>query len=181
MNRVLVGVDGSSQSRDAVAFGALLAVAHGDQLQFVHANASGTLEDLAGAHGYDELVQAIVDNAIGGAPTAATIETVAERSPAVALRRVATRDDARAIVVGSSHRGRVGRVVPGGVAQHVLSSARCPVAVAPGGYADRTSRQLGRIGVASTDQPAPGRRGSSRAQPRSLRARRSVRSPCLSA
>jgi nucleotide-binding universal stress UspA family protein len=132
---VLVGVDGSSQSRDAVAFGSLLTAAHGDQLVLVHAHGSGAPESLSGAGGYEEI-----------APEATQTEIVAERSPAAALRRLAAKADTRAIVVGSSHRGRVGRVVPGGVAQHLLSSAHCPVVVAPGGYADRTSRQLQTVG-----------------------------------
>jgi nucleotide-binding universal stress UspA family protein len=57
-----------------------------------------------------------------------------ELSPALALRDVAIELDAAAIVVGSSHRGPVGRVLAGSVGAGVLHGAPCPVAIAPRGY-----------------------------------------------
>jgi nucleotide-binding universal stress UspA family protein len=38
------------------------------------------------------------------------------------------------LVVGSTHRAGLGRVMPGSVAERLLSGAPCPVAVAPRGY-----------------------------------------------
>src|SRR4051812_7196395 len=150
MGVILVGVDGSSQSRDAVVAGALLAAAHSDELVLVHSRSGGPLESLLGGGRYEQLVREIVEEALSAAALAEvpspTMELVADGSPAVALQRFAVRDDARAIVVGSSHRGPIGRVVPGGVAQRLLSGAPCPVVVAPGGYADRPPRSLERIG-----------------------------------
>jgi nucleotide-binding universal stress UspA family protein len=150
MGVILVGVDGSSQARDAVVAGALLASAQGDELVLVHARSRGPLESLLGGGSYEQLIRGIVEEALTAAALAEvpspTMELVSDVSPAVALQRFAVRDDARAIVVGSSHRGPIGRVAPGGVAQRLLSGAPCPVVVAPGGYAEQPPRSLGRIG-----------------------------------
>ena len=50
------------------------------------------------------------------------------------------------VVVGSSRRGRVGRIFAGGVAERLLTGASCAVAVAPRGY--RGTDGFGRIAVA---------------------------------
>jgi nucleotide-binding universal stress UspA family protein len=62
---------------------------------------------------------------------------VGDTSPARALHRMAEEDNADLLVVGSTHRGQVGRVLVGGVTAGVLHHAPCPVAVAPLGYATR--------------------------------------------
>ena len=48
---------------------------------------------------------------------------------------IAEREDFDAIVVGSPHRGAIGRVLIGSVAESLLSGAPIDVAVAPAGYA----------------------------------------------
>ena len=75
-------------------------------------------------------------------------QVVASHSPARELQRISEQDDVGLIVVGSTHRGRVGRVVPGAVGERLLSGSACPVAIAPVGYAEREESQLRRIGVA---------------------------------
>jgi len=52
------------------------------------------------------------------------------------------------IVVGSTSRGPIRRVLLGSVAQQLLSGAACPVAVAPHGYAEQEDRDLAIVGVA---------------------------------
>ena len=59
---------------------------------------------------------------------------VSNLSPAHALQALAEQEDAGIIVVGSSHTGRVGRVLPGSTAERLLHGAPCPVAVVPLGY-----------------------------------------------
>jgi len=54
------------------------------------------------------------------------------------------------IVVGSSRRGKVGQVIAGNIARQVLHGARCAVAVAPVGYAERPHDGLDSI-VAGVD------------------------------
>jgi nucleotide-binding universal stress UspA family protein len=65
------------------------------------------------------------------------IETVAMPGVSAAheLHDLAVARGAAAIVLGSTHRGALGRVIPGTVADRLLSAAPCPIAVAPRGYA----------------------------------------------
>ena len=56
-------------------------------------------------------------------------------SAAHALHDLAAERGAGLIVVGSSRRGRMGRIAPGTTAERLLHGASCPVAVAPGGLA----------------------------------------------
>lgn len=77
---------------------------------------------------------------------------VRQGSAGRALHDVAEHYNAAAIVVGSSHRGPVGRVLMGDVAAGLLHGAPCPVVVAPRGYA-APADGLRDIGVAFTDTP----------------------------
>jgi nucleotide-binding universal stress UspA family protein len=61
--------------------------------------------------------------------------TVLMGSPARGLHDAAAQLGAAAVVIGSTHRGRVGRVLAGDVAAGLLHGAPCPVAVAPRGFA----------------------------------------------
>ena len=63
--------------------------------------------------------------------------------PPRALTETAEREHADLVVVGSSHRGKVGRVLPGTTAERLLHGAPCAVAVAPRGYARDDIRHIG--------------------------------------
>ena len=78
------------------------------------------------------------------------VSVVPAASPARALTELAEHDHADLVVVGSSHRGRVGRVIPGTTAERLLHGAPCAVAVAPRGYA---GDELRHIGVAYDGSP----------------------------
>ena len=54
------------------------------------------------------------------------------------------------VVLGSSHRGTIGRIALGSTADRLLHGTPCPVAVAPRGFAERM-RGLERIGAAFID------------------------------
>lgn len=69
-------------------------------------------------------------------------------TPSVALVGLADREGAGTLVVGSPHRGRIGRAVLGSVAHHVLHHSPCEVVVAPRGYAERERKGIARIAVA---------------------------------
>ena len=69
-----------------------------------------------------------------------------------ALHVVAEDLDAGLIVVGSTQRGPLGRIVPGGHTEQTIHGAPCPVAVAPHGYA-LPEGPMTRIGVAFHDTP----------------------------
>ena len=64
-------------------------------------------------------------------------------APARALTETAEREHADLVVVGSSHHGAVGRVLPGTTAERLLTGAPCAVAVAPRGYERGDVRHIG--------------------------------------
>ncbi|HEU4976153.1 MAG TPA: universal stress protein [Baekduia sp.] len=68
------------------------------------------------------------------------------------LRELAESEQADALVVGPTHRGRLGRVIHGDVTASLLHGAPCAIAVAPRGWADG-GVPLGRrvVGVAWDD------------------------------
>jgi nucleotide-binding universal stress UspA family protein len=54
-----------------------------------------------------------------------------------ALAAEAREQGADLVVLGSTHRGPLGRIVPGTTMENLLGGAPCAVAVAPPGFADR--------------------------------------------
>ena len=82
-----------------------------------------------------------------GRETDVEYRAVASRSPAEALHRLAEAE-ADVIVVGSSHRGTMGRVLVGSVAERLLSGSPVPVAIAPRGLHFNPAPALKTIGVA---------------------------------
>jgi nucleotide-binding universal stress UspA family protein len=69
-----------------------------------------------------------------------------------ALHETASRVGAGLMVVGTPHRGALGRIALGSTTDRVLSGAPCPVAVAPRGFRDQVETPE-RIGVAFVDTP----------------------------
>jgi len=78
---------------------------------------------------------------------------VASSSPARALHDLASGEEADLIVIGSSHRGAMGRVFPGSVGDRLLHGAPCAVAVAPRGYARGEHFGFGLVGVGFDGRP----------------------------
>jgi nucleotide-binding universal stress UspA family protein len=73
-------------------------------------------------------------------------------SPARVLHDAAVRFDTSVLVVGSTHRGIVGRVAPGATAERLLHGSPCPVLVTPPGLpADWAIRRVGAGFVESED------------------------------
>ena len=96
-------------------------------------------------------VRDLVEQAPGASAPVTTMMTPAAGFPARALHDLAEREDASLIVIGSSERGRVGRVLPSAVTDRLLHGAPCPVAVAPVGYSFDAAAGPRLIGVAFTD------------------------------
>lgn len=74
-------------------------------------------------------------------------------SPAAILTEVAEQDEFDVIVVGSPHRGAIGRVLIGSTATSLLNGAPADVAVAPKGYAETTHEPFRRIAVGYDGSP----------------------------
>ena len=152
---VIVGVDGSERSQDAVVLAADLAEP-GSELLLVHVHPYDGLGDLLSGGEREQLVRDVSE------PTAMTVlaalepstsrsmRLVSNRSPAAGLHEIAATVGAPLIVVGSGHRARRGRVSSGSVAESVLAGAPSPVAIASRGYG-RTDRRLEAIGVGFDD------------------------------
>lgn len=152
-SKIIVGVSGLAADRDAIALGTALE----PDAELV----------LACAYPYDEAPSRFLmlgyGNALreqtrrdvrrsrdeAGVPDA-RIELVADTSPSRALHRLAESEQADMIVIGSSHRSRMGRSLLGDVARATLHGSPCPVAVAPQGFEARPPR---RVGVAFDGSP----------------------------
>jgi nucleotide-binding universal stress UspA family protein len=119
---LVVGIDGSERSLDALVLAAQLA--DSDQhVQLSHVRRSGRSSNATA-------LQEFLDPA-----TARAMRMVSDSSPARGLQTIAEETGAALIVVGSSHRSGIGRVFAGSVAESLLTGAPVPVAVAPHGYA----------------------------------------------
>lgn len=154
---IVVGFDGSDHATDALALGRLLARATSGELVVVCAYPDDPLGEGATAaeiaRGMREDAEASLSRAreiVAGAGERAEFRAVAGASPSRVLHELAEALGARAIVVGPTHHGTVLRRITGSTPEHVLDHAPCPVAVAPDGYAQRTTGggALRRIAVA---------------------------------
>jgi nucleotide-binding universal stress UspA family protein len=154
--KIIVGVDAREGGRDALALAAALGRLSGAELVALHAYpydyyiSRGASSDFEAAmhRAAMETLEGELDRAGVGARALA----VPDGSPGRALHLAAERADADLIVVGSAHRGPIGRVLAGDVAAGTLHSSPCPVVVAPAGYARRGGR-LETIGVGYDGSP----------------------------
>ena len=97
---------------------------------------------------------ALVENAPGARVPVATTVVPSAGFPARALHDLAEQEEASLVVLGSSRRGQLGRVLPGAVTDRLLHGAPCPVAVAPVGFSfEDADAGLRLIGVGFTDTP----------------------------
>jgi nucleotide-binding universal stress UspA family protein len=82
-----------------------------------------------------------------------TVALPSSGSPARVLHELAEHEHAGALVIGSSSRGPVGRVLPGAVTDRLLHGAPCAVAVAPAGFILDDAHSPRVVGVAFVDTP----------------------------
>ena len=75
--------------------------------------------------------------------------TVAGSSPPRELHAIAKSESADLIVLGATHRGAAGRIIPGSVGERVLHGAPCPVVVVP---SDAALRPMATVAVAYDGQ-----------------------------
>ena len=82
-----------------------------------------------------------------------TVRTRAVPDPTPARALLAAASGAEVLVVGSSHTGFSGHVLPGSTGERLLQGAPCPVALAPQGYRLQPHLTHGRISVGFVDTP----------------------------
>jgi nucleotide-binding universal stress UspA family protein len=153
---VIVGYDGRDASRDAIALADVMATSRRDPL--VAAHVSEALHpfgrnDRRRQHDVMDrlhLLRGVVDEVLPhrGADRVVGLRDVAAHSASRGLHDLASGEGARAIVLGSTHHGPVGRVAVGSTAARLLLGAPCHVAVAPLGFRDGGHRPLEKIAVA---------------------------------
>lgn len=138
---LVVGFDGSTTARDALAFAR--DHAHGRRVVVVHAY--DPLPDFYGAPNYGEILRARLDRGreVLGEAEAALGEAdhdleLLEGPAAAAIAHVATTRAADAIVVGSRGLGRL-RATLGSVSHELLHLAERPVIVVPARAGDRAA------------------------------------------
>ena len=138
---VIVGVDGSERSVEALALADLLGPALGRPVVIAHVHPFRQRSSLFAEGEYERLLREVAESTFdqirAHLPSVPErrMELVSDSSPAAGLHALAERDGAALIVIGSSHRSRVGRIVVGGTGERLLSGASTPVVVAPAGYA----------------------------------------------
>src|SRR3954447_4098792 len=148
---IVVGVDGRRGGRDALRLGRQLAEAGGADIVAVRAfpyEHRPALEGAPTVEAQRRATQAALDRELADVGVGwARSEVVGDTSPARGLHRIVDREGADLVVVGSTHHGRIGRVLSGDVALATLDGSACPVAVAPSRVADVAEVPLRAIGV----------------------------------
>jgi nucleotide-binding universal stress UspA family protein len=147
LRTILTGFDGSDQAHDALRLAAAIADTTGAELIV------GAVEVNDPFYGFDKPgLQHMFDlrfdeasRALGGRHFARA--ALSASSAGDGLLRLVDETEADLLVLGSTHRGLLGRVMPGSTATALLSSAPCPIAVAPVGFGTRAHAGFGLIGV----------------------------------
>lgn len=134
--RIVVGVDGAAGGLDAVALARRLA-GPGGTIVLVNAYPFDPVSGRGRAVAYEAVLHEDARARLAAIEAGEQVErlTVPDLSPARALHRAAESERADVVVIGSCHRGPVGRLLLGDVSRATLHGAPCPVAVAPRGYA----------------------------------------------
>jgi nucleotide-binding universal stress UspA family protein len=152
---VLVGIDGKSGGRDAIALAsrlvdpaAALTLAHVDARQ---PHPGRAVAPGAGAQERDASERLLAQEA-AAAELKADLIGVAASSPGRGLHQQAETQDADLLVVGSSARGAFGRVLLGDDTRAALNGAPCAVAIAVVAYAEHPT-PLAKIGVGYDGSP----------------------------
>jgi nucleotide-binding universal stress UspA family protein len=156
---VLVGVDGSSNGRDAITLASrlgdpdgklTLANVRGGETYPLHAITPGLLEEERDAS------LRLLEHERAETGVEAELLGVVAASPGAGLHREAEAQGADLLVVGSYGRGVLGRAMLGDDTRSALNGAPCAVAIAARGYAahpGRAGEPISKIGVAYNGSP----------------------------
>jgi nucleotide-binding universal stress UspA family protein len=148
--KILVGYDGHEHARDALALARGLAAIEGAELILVAALELDPLATPADAY---ERATAEAEYRLSASArevleeTPFRLRTFGGVSAPRALSEFAEAEHADVIVLGSTHRAGLGRVLPGSVGENLLHGAPCAVLIAPIGFANRPKLEIGSIGV----------------------------------
>jgi nucleotide-binding universal stress UspA family protein len=152
---VLVGIDRHPDDRDAVTLAQRLVAPDGG-LTFVHVYQGDVRFRGASSSEYETLEQRraleLLSETRRRAGIDADLRYIESSSTGRGLHEVAEALGADLLVVGSSRRGLLGRVLLGDDTREALNGAPCAVAIAPSGYAQKPAA-IRTIGVAYNGSP----------------------------
>lgn len=161
---VIAAVDGRERSADAVALARVLAGALGVPAAVANVYVTepltpGPLGDEVRALQREDAERVVAQAAQAGDEGEPLERHVTGASSAGrGLEQLAGDCGAACVVLGSSRRGALGRVLPGSASERLLNGAPCPVAVAPAGYpAGSAPRRLTTVAVAYDGTPEAAR------------------------
>lgn len=147
---ILVGYDPRSQDRAPAHFAAAAARFTGAPLIIGSvcspSHDDGESEDLA-PQARDELEELKAELQID-----ADLRELRGTSPPRALHEAAEAEGAGLLVVGSTHHGPVGRLLPGSTAERLMHGAPCSIAVVPQGWQERGKLNPLGVAYARTDE-----------------------------
>lgn len=147
-NNVIVGVDGSERGRDAIALAGVLRAPSGEMTlaHIYHADPGiSPTSALADNAARRERARELLEKARERAGVEADIRGRLASSAGRGLHELAETIGADLLVIGSSRRGLIGRILIGDDTKAALSGAPCAIAVAPAGHAQRpiAMREIG--------------------------------------
>ena len=139
---IIIGYDGSDRANDALALGRWLARAAAAEMILANVYPDRPV--------YLDLLRGDAERLLSSADTGEQVvgRALPALSTAEGLRDLAEETNAQMIVVGSTHRGKLGLIAPGSTGERLLHGAPCAVAVAPAGYATEASDRPKRVAVA---------------------------------
>ena len=150
MSKIIVGVDQSEGSNDAIALASSLAGITGAELMLVNVFPYDTRPSRALNPEFERYLRndskELLERLRGDLEGVVETKAIPNPSPAHGLHELAEQEDAVLIVVGSTNTGRAGRVLPGSTAERLLHGSPCPVAVAPKGYTGRPGAEPRSVG-----------------------------------
>ena len=153
---IIVGYDPQTFDRAPVNFAVAAARFTGAPLVIASVCAGSVVRDGSAAGRLDEDLAADASGALDEVGRELDAEGIAvefrqidNTSAARALHEAAEAQDAGLLVVGSTNRGAIGRVLPGSTAERLMHGAPCPIAIVPHEW--EAGGGLNTIGVAYVD------------------------------
>jgi nucleotide-binding universal stress UspA family protein len=152
---VIIGFDGSDQAKDALALGRLVGSlgSSGIVLAYITLHQPPfERQSRVYAQARRERVDHVLEPALSALADHGRVEpaSIDSSSAARGLHDLASEYGvygSSVLVIGSTHRGPIGRVLLGSVGEVLISGAPCPITVAPRGFAQRATHSLGSVVV----------------------------------
>lgn len=152
--KILVGFNGSAQSKDALKLAELVADVLDAELVVGCAYPHQPLLARLGDGDYQRFLRGEAESAAAEARRLlagrerTSVRVLASHSASRGLHDLAEEEEAQLVVVGSTHRAAPGNVLPGGTGQQLLHGAPCAVAIAPRDFRLTEKPALELIGAA---------------------------------